>query len=56
MRSGGEAAFASWLYRIVANAAYQNIRSRRRGRTEVSLNEALPVFDDRGRHVGPVED
>ena len=52
----GESAFGSWLYRIVANAAYQKLRGRQGRRREVSLDEALPVFDERGRHVGPTAD
>jgi RNA polymerase sigma-70 factor, ECF subfamily len=47
----GDAAFGSWLYRIVANAAYQKLRGRRGQRTELSLDEMLPVFDEQGRHV-----
>jgi len=52
----GDAAFGSWLYRIVANAAYQNLRGRQRRRGELSLDEVLPVFDERGRHVAPMAD
>jgi RNA polymerase sigma-70 factor (ECF subfamily) len=52
----GESAFGSWLYRIVANAAYQKLRGwRSRGR-DLSLDEALPAFDAQGGHVGPVAD
>lgn len=52
----GESAFRSWLYRIVANAAYQCCRRRRRRSAEVSLDNLLPVFDEHGRHVAPVAD
>src|SRR6266478_496854 len=45
----GESAFGSWLYRIVANAAYQKLRSRPGRRTEISLDE-VPLFDETGRH------
>jgi RNA polymerase sigma-70 factor (ECF subfamily) len=51
----GESAFGSWLYRIVANAAYQKLRSKR-GRDHLPLDEAKPAFDEQGRHVGPGED
>ena len=52
----GESAFGSWLYRIVANAAYQKLRGwRSRGR-DLSLDEVLPSFDAHGRHIGPVAD
>ena len=52
----GEAAFGSWLYRIVANAAYQKLRGRRRQREEITLDEVLPVFDGKGRHARPCTD
>src|SRR3989442_3940333 len=51
----GESAFGSWLYRIVANAAYQKLRGRSR-RLELSWDERMPVFDDRGRHAVPMPD
>src|SRR5256886_4865222 len=38
----GESAFGSWLYRIVANAAYQNLRGRRVRRTDRSFDQVLP--------------
>jgi RNA polymerase sigma-70 factor (ECF subfamily) len=52
----GDSAFRSWLYRIVANAAYQRCRRRRGRGTDISLDELLPVFDEHGRHVAPVAD
>jgi RNA polymerase sigma-70 factor, ECF subfamily len=52
----GESAFGSWLYRIVANAAYQKTRSRNNRRHEVSLDEVLPLFDGSGHHAAPVDD
>jgi RNA polymerase sigma-70 factor (ECF subfamily) len=52
----GDAAFGSWLYRIVANAAYQKLRGRRSRRTDLSLDEVLPAFDEQGRHVAPMAD
>src|SRR5205823_14120887 len=52
----GESALGSWLYRIVANAAYQKLRGwRSRGR-DLSLEEVLPSFDAQGGHVGPIAD
>src|SRR5437016_748309 len=51
----GEAAFGSWLYRIIANAAYQKLRGRPGGRRELSLDELLPFFDESG-HVTPTAD
>src|SRR2546422_6782402 len=52
----GESAFGSWLYRIVANAAYQKLRGRQSRGRDLSLDEVLPLFDERGRHVGPMAD
>jgi len=52
----GESAFGSWLYRIVANAAYQRLRARRSRSADVSLDNLLPVFDAHGQHVAPVAD
>ena len=52
----GESAFGSWLFRIVANAAYQKLRSRQSRRRDVSWDEVLPVFDENDRHVVPVPD
>src|SRR2546427_6312935 len=49
----GESAFGSWLYRTVANAAYQKLRGRQSRGRALSLDEALPSFDSRGRPVGP---
>jgi len=52
----GESAFGSWLYRIVANAAYQKVRDRRSSRRDVSLDDVLPLFDEEGRHIAPMAD
>jgi len=52
----GESAFGSWLYRIVANAAYQKIRSRNNRQHEISLDEVLPMFDGSGHHAAAVAD
>ena len=51
----GDAAFGSWLYRIVANGALQKVR-RRGQRLEIALDEVLPVFDEYGEHVSPCVD
>jgi RNA polymerase sigma factor (sigma-70 family) len=50
---GGDSAFGSWLYRVVANAAYQRLRKRRGRSADVSLDT---VFDQHGRHAEPVAD
>ena len=52
----GDASFGSWLYRIVANGACQNLRRRRWQRLEITLDDLLPVFDENGRHVNPTVD
>jgi len=52
----GDSAFGSWLYRIVANAAYQKLRDRRGRRGDVPLDEVLPIFDEHGAHAEPVAD
>jgi RNA polymerase sigma-70 factor, ECF subfamily len=52
----GESAFGSWLYRIVANAAYQKLRGRQGRRRELSLDDVLPVFDEASHHVAPMID
>jgi len=49
----GESAFGSWLYRITANAAYQKLRGRHGKQREVSWEELLPTFDERGQAVDP---
>ncbi len=52
----GESAFGSWLYRVVANAAYQKLRGRQGQRRDLSLDDVMPLFDERGCHVGPIAD
>ena len=52
----GDASLGSWIYRIVANAAYQNVRRRRHRRDEICLEDILPSFQADGRHAGPVSD
>lgn len=51
----GESAFGSWLYRIVANAAYQKLRTGQRAQRDVSLDEMLPFIDEQG-HFGAMAD
>ena len=47
----GRAALATWLYRVVTNAALMKRRGRRR-EVEVSLESQLPQFDADGRRLG----
>ena len=52
----GDSGFGSWLYRIVANAAYGKRRRGHGRRLDRSLDEVLPVFDAEGRHREPIAD
>ena len=52
----GDASLGSWIYRIVVNAAYQNVRRRRHRRDEICLEDVLPSFQEDGRHAGPISD
>jgi RNA polymerase sigma-70 factor (ECF subfamily) len=54
-RFRGDSAFGSWVYRIVANAAYQKLRGRAGRKGEISLDEVLPRFHENG-HAAPIED
>ena len=51
----GASAFGSWLYRIVANAAYQKLRGRSSRRAEVSLEDVLPSSHEDSR-AAPIAD
>ena len=52
----GDAGFATWLYRLTANASLSRLRWRRR-RQEISFQDYMPQFDNDGRHrVRPVVD
>jgi RNA polymerase sigma-70 factor (ECF subfamily) len=44
----GESAFGSWIYRIVANRAYEALRHGRRRRQDCSLDEIVSILDDHG--------
>src|SRR5881296_4016719 len=52
----GESAFGSWLYRIVANAAYQKLRTRQSRRRDVSWDDVLPPLDEQSGHFVPMAD
>ena len=52
----GDSSLGSWIYRIVANAAYQKLRGRAHRRDEILLEDALPSFHEDGRHAGPIAD
>jgi len=52
----GDAAFATWLYRLTANAALSRLRRRKRNH-EVAIEDYLPQFQPDGHHlVRPVVD
>jgi RNA polymerase sigma-70 factor (ECF subfamily) len=48
----GDAAFGSWLYRIVANAAYQKMRGWRRRQGEISTDAFPGLLSDGARNAG----
>ena len=52
----GDAPFGSWLYRIVANAAFAKLRRGGLRRREIALEEVLPAFHEEGEHVAPIVD
>ncbi len=47
----GDSAFSSWLYRIVANAAYDKLRGRRGRLDDCSLDELPAMVDEHGEPV-----
>jgi RNA polymerase sigma-70 factor (ECF subfamily) len=53
-RFRGDANPATWLHRIVKNAALMRIRKASH-RRETSLEDLLPRFDETGHHVDPVQ-
>ena len=52
----GDSGFGSWLYQIVANAAYGTLRRGYSRRFDRSLDEVLPVFDSHDQHREPIVD
>jgi len=52
----GESSFGSWIYRITANAAYENRRHGAHRRNEITRDEILPRFDEDGHHADPISD
>lgn len=48
----GEAKLSTWLHRIVINAALMRLRSRKH-RSEQSIDDLLPRFDEAGRWAQP---
>jgi len=51
-----ESSFGSWIYRITANAAYENRRRVACHRNEITREEVLPRFDEDGHHADPISD
>ena len=51
----GHSRLATWLHRIVVNAALMKLRTRSR-RPENSIEELLPRFQEDGHHLEPVSD
>jgi RNA polymerase sigma-70 factor (ECF subfamily) len=52
----GEAVFGSWVFRIVANAAYEKLWRGRSRRSDVSWDDVAPVFDEKGQHADSAGD
>jgi len=52
----GESSLGSWIYRITANAAYENRRRAAHRRNEITRDEVLPRFDDDGHFADPISD
>jgi RNA polymerase sigma-70 factor, ECF subfamily len=52
----GDSSLGSWIYRIVANAAYGKLRDRAHRRDVISLDEILALFQEDRRHTGPISD
>src|SRR5262245_6951992 len=52
----GESSLGSWIYRITANAAYENRRRGGHRRNEITLDEALPQSHEDGHHADPIDD
>src|SRR3989454_7224875 len=48
----GDASLGSWIYRIVVNAAYQNVGQSGHRRDEFGLEVVVPSFLGGDRHVG----
>jgi RNA polymerase sigma-70 factor (ECF subfamily) len=46
----GRAQLATWLHRVVVNAALMKLRRRRRRREE-AIDDLLPLFDEQGQRV-----
>jgi RNA polymerase sigma-70 factor (ECF subfamily) len=49
-RFRGDSALRSWIYRIVANAAYQKRRTPASRHIHISIDDARPILDEDGRH------
>lgn len=54
-RFRGDSNLATWLHRIVTNAALMKLRSTSR-HPEVSVEDLLPQFDETGHHTQPVRE
>ena len=54
-RFQGNSALYSWIYRICVNTCLMRLRKERRTET-VPIEEFLPVFTNKGKHAGPVQD
>ncbi len=51
----GDAKFSSWLYRVTMNVAFMFLRSKKKSRNEISLDNYAP-YDEKGTLMGKVMD
>jgi RNA polymerase sigma-70 factor (ECF subfamily) len=49
-RFKGDSKLSTWLHRVVVNAALMRLRSQKR-RRERTIDDLLPVFNERGHHA-----
>src|SRR5262245_16158334 len=52
----GDSSLGSWIYRIVANAAYQKVRGQAHRRADISLDEVLPRYHADEQHTEVIND
>lgn len=52
----GGSSLSTWIYRITVNAALMKIRRRRHDERTVSIDEAMPTFDEDGHRVASLPD
>jgi RNA polymerase sigma-70 factor (ECF subfamily) len=51
-----DCSLSTWIYRIAVNSALMKIRKRRQDDRTVSIDEAMPQYDDTGHRVASLPD